>query len=104
MAANIMFDHLGRKRKDRVFRERFEINTMTDEEIRKRYRFGKESIEKIIQLVEHRINPTTKRSHALSAQLQVHMNYQHFNFEIIVPFRKHYCFLSYAQEVLCLLK
>ena len=56
MTANIMFDHLGRKRKDRVFRERFEINTMTDEEIRKRYRFGKESIE-IIQLVEHNIKP-----------------------------------------------
>ena len=43
MAANIMFDHLGRKRKDRVFRERSEINTMTDEEIRKRYRYGKDN-------------------------------------------------------------
>ena len=72
MAANIMFDHFGRKRKDRVFRERFDISSMTDDEIRKRYRFGKESIEKIIQLVEHHIGPTTKRSHALSAQLQVH--------------------------------
>ena len=55
MAANIMFDHLGRKRKERVVRERFEINTMTDEEIWKLYRFGKESIEKIFQLIEHRI-------------------------------------------------
>ena len=76
MAANIMFDHLGRKSKDRVFRVRFEI---TDDKIRKRYRFGKESIEKVIQLVEHRIGSTTTRSHVFIAKLQVHINYQHFN-------------------------
>ena len=28
-----MFDHLGRKRKERVFREHFEIGTMADDKI-----------------------------------------------------------------------
>ena len=59
-----MFDHLSRIRKDRVIRVHFEINTMADDEIRKRYRFGKESIQKIIQLVEHVLNPPP-RDHML---------------------------------------
>lgn len=46
MAANVMFHQLGRRRADRVFRQRFSIDIMGEEEIRirRRYRFGKDSI------------------------------------------------------------
>ena len=72
MAANVMFHQLGRRRADRVFRERFSIDHMCDEEIRRRYRFSKESIKQIVDMIDPIIGPKTKRSQALSTELQVH--------------------------------
>ena len=71
MAANVLFGQLGRRRADRVFRERFSIGDMNEEEIRRRYRFGKESIKQIVDLLDPIIGPKTKRSQSLSTELQV---------------------------------
>lgn len=59
MAANVMFHQLVRRRADRVFRQRFSINNMGEEEIRiqRRYRFGKDSIKQIVDLLEPIVAP-----------------------------------------------
>lgn len=73
MAANITFDQLdGKRRVDRVSRERFFIKNISEEEIRKRYRFGKESLKRIVHLLDPIIGPKTKRSQALTTELQAH--------------------------------
>uniref|UniRef100_A0A8W8P3J7 Uncharacterized protein n=1 Tax=Magallana gigas TaxID=29159 RepID=A0A8W8P3J7_MAGGI len=70
MAANVMFHQLGRKRADRVFRERYSLDNMCEEEIRRRYRFSKESIKQIVDMIDPIIGPKTKRSQALSTEFQ----------------------------------
>lgn len=62
MAANVMFHQLVQRRADRVFRKRFSINKMGEEEIRmrRRYRFGKDSIKQIVDLFEPIVAPQTK--------------------------------------------
>lgn len=74
MAANVMFHQLVRRRAHRVFRQRFSINNMGEEEIRirRRYRFGKDSIKQIVDLLEPIVAPKTKISQTLSMELQVH--------------------------------
>ena len=72
MAVNVMFGQLGRRRADRVFRERFSVENMTNEDIRRRYRFGKDSIKQIVELLDPIIGHRTRRSQALSTELQVH--------------------------------
>ena len=75
MAANVMFDQLGRQRKERVFRERRDpMEEMPDEEIRRRYRFGKDGITYILRQIQEKLEPKTKRSHCISAVLQVGKN------------------------------
>ncbi|XP_061193784.1 putative nuclease HARBI1 [Saccostrea echinata] len=71
MAANVMFGQLGRRRADKVFRERFSVQNMSEEEIRRRYRFGKESIKQIVDLLDPVIGHRTRRSQALSTELQI---------------------------------
>ncbi|VDH94751.1 Hypothetical predicted protein [Mytilus galloprovincialis] len=72
MAANVLFDQLGRQRNDRVYRERIDhLDQMRDEEVRKRYRFNKESIRFICNLLRDKLQQPTKRSQALSVELQV---------------------------------
>ncbi|XP_061166258.1 putative nuclease HARBI1 [Saccostrea echinata] len=71
MAASLMFCQLGRRRNDRVFRERFSLHTMDDEEIRKRYRFRKENIGRLVTLLEPSLRHSTNRSHSLSTELQI---------------------------------
>lgn len=73
MAANVMFHQLGR-RSDRVFRQRFSIDIMGEKEIRirRRYRFGKDSIKQTVDLLEPIVAPKTKISQTLSMELQVH--------------------------------
>ncbi|CAG2202918.1 unnamed protein product [Mytilus edulis] len=71
MAANVLFDQLGRQRNDRVYRERIDhLDQMRDEEVRKRYRFNKESIRFICNLLRDKLQQPTKRSQALSVELQ----------------------------------
>ena len=72
MAANVLFGHFGRQRNDRVFRERSDpLTEMSDEEVRRPYRFGKDSIRHIAELIRPQIEPSTFRSRAISAELQV---------------------------------
>ena len=67
-----MFDHFGRQRNERVFRERTNpLEEMTDEQLRSRFRFCRESIQYILEQIKDEISPSTSRSHAISAELQV---------------------------------
>lgn len=74
MAANVMFHQFGRRRADRVFRERFSIDNMCEGELKRRYRFGKDSIKQIVDLIDPIIGPKTKRSQAFFTALQVQIN------------------------------
>jgi hypothetical protein len=58
---------------ERIFRR--EIGDMllyySDEELRRRYRFGRQTIRYITRLVEDEIRPATNRTHPVSATKQV---------------------------------
>ena len=47
------------------------IDELTDKELRSRYRFGRQSIEIITDLIREEILHPTQRSHSLSAETQV---------------------------------
>ena len=47
------------------------LNHYSEEELRSRYRFGREGINFIVELLSQEIAPSTKRSHSLSATEQV---------------------------------
>lgn len=64
--------HLPDRRKPRVFRSNEELSlNFTDEELRARYRFGREGILFITDLVRERLSRATNRNHALSVRQQV---------------------------------
>ena len=74
--ADLLYGCVGvdgrRKRKQREFRSiGFTIDGYTDEELRARYRFGKESIEYITDLLADNLRRKTNRNHPLSALQQV---------------------------------
>ena len=70
---NLFFCDLCRRRRERKFRtgSQFEINDFTDEELRARYRFKRESILFITNLVASVITCNTRRNRALSPLHQV---------------------------------
>ena len=53
------------QRRPRNYRLNANLLSYTDEELRARYRFGKESIQYITHLIETDLRPKTNRSHAL---------------------------------------
>ena len=56
----------------RKYRERLlTLNDLTDKQLRSRYRFGRQSIQRITDIVRDDITHPTQRSHALSAEMQV---------------------------------
>ena len=61
------------RRKERTFRlpDDFSLSNFTDEELRSRYRFGRESIEFLSELLRDDIERDTSRNHALSTTVQV---------------------------------
>ena len=71
--ANLLFCDLRRRRRARKFRTgtQFEIDDFTDQELRARYRFKRESILFITNLVAGDITRNTRRNHALSPLHQV---------------------------------
>ena len=74
--ADLLYGCVGvdgrRKRKQREFRSiGFTIDGYTDEELRARYRFGKESIEYITDLLADNLRRKTNRNHPLSTLQQV---------------------------------
>ena len=59
-----------RKARD-YYRELDPLNHYSEEELRSRYRFGREGINFIVELLSDEIAPSTRRSHSLSATEQV---------------------------------
>ena len=56
----------------RKYRERLlTIDELTDKELRSRYRFGRQSIDIITDLIREEISHPTRRSHSLRAETQV---------------------------------
>lgn len=65
-------NNLGNPRKERVFRREMDLlQYYTERELRSRYRFGREGIEFIVDLLADEISPATRRSHLLSAKEQI---------------------------------
>ncbi|XP_071161090.1 putative nuclease HARBI1 [Mytilus edulis] len=54
------------------------LNDLTDKQLRSRYRFGRQSIQRITDIVRDDITHPTQRSHALSAEMQVHVALRFF--------------------------
>ena len=71
--ADLLFCDLRRRRRERRFRagNQCEIDDFTDEELRARYRFRRESILFITNLVAGHISRNTRRNHALPPLHQV---------------------------------
>lgn len=70
MAANALFDMpLARERKK--YHDFLDINTLSEREIRERFRFGRESIDFLVGLLEDKLMRDTQRSRALTPRQQV---------------------------------
>ena len=71
--ANLLFCDVGRRRRERRFRAgtQCKIDDLTDEELRVRYRFRRESILFITNLIAGDISRITRRNHALPPLHQV---------------------------------
>ena len=71
--AGLLFCDVGRRRRERKFRAgtQSDIDDYSDEEVRVRYRFRRESILFITNLVAGDISRNTRRNHALPPLLQV---------------------------------
>ena len=71
--ADLLFCDLRGRPRERRFRagSQFEIDHFTDYELRARYRFGRESILYITNLVARDISRNTRRNHALHPLHQV---------------------------------
>ena len=76
--ADLLFGGLGLmpgpvRRKARKFRlhDDFSLDEYTDDELRSRYRFGRESIQFLIDLLRDDLERATARNHALSTTVQV---------------------------------
>ena len=65
--------NFGNKRKARDYRRELvdPLNHYSEEELRSRYRFGREGINVIVELLSDEIAPSTRRNHSLSATEQV---------------------------------
>lgn len=70
--AKVISNQLGRRRANRVFRERFYIENMSEEEFQ-RCRFRKELIKQILDLLDPIIGPRNRGTpQALSTYVHVH--------------------------------
>ena len=61
MAANCMFD-MPQRRKEREFKECIDINRLTERELRERFRFGKDGINYLCDLLHAKLERPTKKS------------------------------------------
>ena len=70
LQSNLLNSQLPRKK--RSFRRQLEpLQSYTDFELRSGYRFGREAIIYIVELIADEITPDTNRNHAVSAGMQV---------------------------------
>jgi hypothetical protein len=64
-------DNVERQRLPRVFNRHLPWENFSDEELLKRYRFGRESLLFIARLIDDEVRPSTKRNHAISTEQQL---------------------------------
>ena len=64
-------DNIERQRLPRVFNRHLPWEGFSDEELLKRYRFGRESLIFIARLIGDEVRPLTKRNHAISTEQQL---------------------------------
>ena len=70
--ADLLFPVIPPKTRERRFRQHeIFLDDFSDEEIRSRYRFGRNSIEFLTEILEDDLQRPTKRNHALSPTLQI---------------------------------
>ena len=73
--AGLLFGNLvaapQRQRRARTYRENDNWLSFTDEELRARYRFGRESIEYILNVIGNDLRRKTRRNHAMSPSKQL---------------------------------
>ena len=69
---NLLDNQEQHVRRPRAYRRKLDpLAVYTENEIRARYRFGRDGIQYIVSLVKDEISPLTKRSHAVSGLMQV---------------------------------
>lgn len=71
MANLLLFGNLFAGRKERVYRQRIEMNDLSDDQIRSRFRFKRESILFIANLLRDDLQRATKRSQSIAVETQV---------------------------------
>ncbi|CAC5377397.1 HARBI1 [Mytilus coruscus] len=71
MANQLLFGNVFALRKQRVYRDRIELATLSDRQIRSRFRFKRESIQFISDLLRNDLSHTTRRSQPISVEMQV---------------------------------
>ena len=64
-------DNIERQRLPRVFKRHLPREDFSDEELLKRYRFGRESLLFIARLIEDEVRPLTRRNQAISTEQQL---------------------------------
>ena len=69
--ADLLFADLRRPRRPRQFKPAINIENFTDEELRNRFRFGRQGIGYITNLIADELRRSTRRNHALPPQQQV---------------------------------
>ena len=62
---------IDRQRLPRVFNRHLPWQGFSDNDLRKRYRFGRESLQHISRLIANDVRPTTNRNKALSTEEQL---------------------------------
>ena len=72
MADALLFGKLFAERKERVYRERIERADIIETQIRSRFRFRRETIIFISNLLRNDLDRPTKRSQSISVEMQVH--------------------------------
>ena len=69
--ADLLFPLIDPQIRERKFQQReIDLDELTDEELR-RYRFGRESIKFLVEILKDDLQRQTQRNHALSPTLQV---------------------------------
>ena len=71
MADFLLFGNLWEERKERVYRERQTMEDLSDQQITSRFRFKRESIEFIADLLRDDLLRSTRRSQSISVEMQV---------------------------------
>ena len=70
--ADLLFPLIDPQIRERKFQQReIDLDELTDQELRSRYRFGRESINFLVEIVKDDLQRETRRNHALSPTLHV---------------------------------